>query len=287
MKKLKQVRYLFEAITVKLLFIIFKSISIDHASSIAGSIARKIGPLLKVSNTAYKNIRSAMPDLSEAEVQIIITDMWENLGRVFGEFPHIYNLNRDEFERRVKVNGIENLELLKNSDKPGIFFGGHLANWEVPPMFASVYNLPLAIIYRVANNKVVDNMINKERIKNGITAIPKGPTGAKKIVEMIKKITPMAMLVDQKMNEGIKIPFFAKDAMTAPAIARLALKFGCPLIPIQVIRNNGAYFTINFFPPLELKEDDTEEAIMTRINQLLEGWIRENPGQWFWVHKRW
>jgi KDO2-lipid IV(A) lauroyltransferase len=287
MKKLKRIKYLLEAIIVKLLFIVFKFLSIDQASNIAGRIARKVGPLLKVSNTAYKNIRSVMPDLSEAEVQIIITDMWENLGRVFGEFPHIYNLSSDEFKRRVKVNGIENLESLKNLHKTGIFFSGHLANWEVPAMYASIYNLPLAVVYRVANNKIVDDIINKERIKSGITAIPKGPSGAKKIVEMIKKNMTLAMLVDQKMNEGIKIPFFAKDAMTAPAIARLALKFGCPLIPTQVIRNNGAYFTINFFPPLELKENDTEESIMTKINQLLEGWIRENPGQWFWVHRRW
>jgi KDO2-lipid IV(A) lauroyltransferase len=213
--------------------------------------------------------------------------MWENLGRVFGEFPHIYRISDEEFFRRIHINGAENLEFLKNSPVSGIFFSAHMGNWEISPRIPITHGIKTALIYRPANNQYTDKIINKERMRDNIKFIPKGAEGAKLVINSIKQRVTLAMLVDQKMNDGIEVPFFGINSMTAPAIARLALKYGCPVVPTQVIREKGAYFTVNIFPPLIINQNDDITKIMKNINEIMEKWIREKPSQWFWVHKRW
>jgi KDO2-lipid IV(A) lauroyltransferase len=285
---MKKIKYFFETAIVKIIFGFFKLFSIDKASGIGAFIARNIGPKLPITNIARNNIRLAMPETSAAEIEHIITDMWDNLGRVAAEFTHIFNLSEEEFFKRVTIEGSENISLSKNGL---IFFSGHLANWEIAPRVPVIRGIKTNLIYRAANNKSVDNIMVDEREKQGINLIPKGFKAAKKIIEILKAGEALAMLVDQKMNDGISVPFFGKAAMTAPAIARLAIKFDCPVIPSQVIRTNKANFILKFYPPLKYEKTEDQEQdvynIMVIINQLLEGWIKEHPSQWFWLHNRW
>ncbi|MEE1569571.1 MAG: lysophospholipid acyltransferase family protein, partial [Alphaproteobacteria bacterium] len=92
-------------------------------------------------------------------------------------------------------------------------------------------------------------------------------------------------------NDGIAVPFFGREAMTAPALAQLALKFGCPVVPAKVVRTGGAHFRLTLYPPLEMPASGDKQAnvaaLMRQVNELIEGWVRENPGQWMWVHQRW
>lgn len=288
---MKKLRYLVEYYLVKFIFFILSYCSIDKASNIGGIIAKTIGPKLAVSNVARKNIISCFPNIKPEELKIMISRMWDNLGRVFAEFPHIYDLSKQEFFQHVKVTGQEHLESIKDSGKKIIFFSGHLANWEICPRIAVENNIDITLIYRVANNKLVDQLICYKRGQRQIEMIAKGAGSGKKILKSFNRNRAIAMLVDQKMNEGIKVPFFGTEAMTAPVIAKLALNMDCLLIPTQIIRTSGTNYQVNIFPPLEIKRTNNKKHdiynIMLDINLLLEKWIREHPSQWFWLHKRW
>ena len=98
-------------------------------------------------------------------------------------------------------------------------------------------------------------------------------------------------MADQKLNEGVPVPFFGRDAMTAPAIAELALRHAAPLVPVRVSREPRARFRVHLFEPVEVARtgdrDADTRAVLTAINETLEGWIREKPDHWLWIHRRW
>lgn len=287
---LKKVKHTIEAVVLYLLFTAFRQFSLDSASTIGGLMARSIGPYLSAHKTARENLSNVFPKLSRTEKNKLLDKMWDNLGRVAAELSHLPNANspNDFIVKRIKITGAENLPA---QGKPAFLFSGHVGNWELLACVAQLHNRPITAVYREANNPLVDDMIAKIRATRCFNMIPKGRQGAVKIVRAIKNNEAIAMLVDQKMNDGISIPFFGKPAMTAPAIAELALRYDAPIIPARVIRTRGAHFESIIYPPLVYKKTGDKakdvDNIMLAINQILEGWIREHPEQWFWVHKRW
>ena len=180
--------------------------------------------------------------------------------------------------------GLEHLEKIRG--KRALICTAHLANWEIIGKVLYNYDFIICGVYRAANNKLVDQLIYDLRNKVEITMIPKGRSGAKQIIAALQENKQVLMLVDQKMNDGIKVPFLGHDAMTAPAIATLALKYDCPIIPIQIIRKENSNFDIIIHPQIEYLEK-TPESIMTQINQQIGEWVKAKPEQWFWLHKRW
>jgi Kdo2-lipid IVA lauroyltransferase/acyltransferase len=284
----KKVRYALEGMLVKAIFFILNFLSIETSSAFGSWLFRKIGPKLRVSRVAADNILHSMPELTEAKRKKIIDDMWDNLGRTFCEFSHIPTLSTGEYYKRVKVSGEENLAHLKDG---GLIFTGHMANWELIPKVLVDAGLGVSAVYRAANNKVVDQIITSCRKQNGMEMIPKGVNGLRKLIDALKQKHAIVMLIDQKMNSGIAVPFFGRKAMTAPAIANIALKYDCPIVPLQVVRSRGCNFEIKIHPPMDIKnlknKNNSVAEIMLRINLQLEGWIRSNPGDWFWLHKRW
>ena len=169
--------------------------------------------------------------------------------------------------------------------------GGHLANWELPPLVGVKHGLVVHLIYRRANNPFFDAIVQKGRAVWGGDLYPKGSEGARKVLRAMHRDDHIAMLVDQKMNDGIAVPFLCTDAMTAPAIAELALRFDCPVVPARVERLKGARFRVTFEPPLAKPASGDHQQdvklMMTAINDRLSAWIRERPEQWLWVHNRW
>lgn len=288
---MKQWRYRIEAVVVRCFFGFFSALPIGVASSIGGSLARIIGPNLRVSAIARNNLMRAFPTKTIKEREQIIHSMWENLGRVVAEFPHIYNATFHFFDTYVTIKGMEHLSAVKDYTQSSLLFSGHIANWELLPKAVAYYDMPISFIYRPANNPAVDHIICNERLKSGINMFPKGAQGAKEMMAILKKGYSIGMLVDQKMNDGIAVPFFGRDAMTAPALAKLALKRDLPIIPARIKRVRGTYFEIEILPPLVVEKTGDGERdsynIMLRVNQLLEEWIKDTPEQWFWVHRRW
>jgi len=273
-----------------LCFGVFGLLPLDWASAVGGALARSIGPRLGISKRARLNLAGALPELSEAEVANIVTGMWDNLGRVAAEYPHLQKIRVFEPGGRVETHGFKHMDRAVAAGRRMIIFSGHIANWEIGMLAAVQYGISVAQIYRAANNPLVDRMITRFRGTGG-ELIPKGTVAARRAIGVLRRGAHLTMLADQKMNDGIPVPFFGRTAMTSSALAALALRFDCDVLPARVERLGGARFQLTVFPPLPLPRSGDHHAdvatLMTRVNQILEGWIRDRPEQWFWLHRRW
>lgn len=279
-----------EACGAALLAAGFGLLPIERASALGGWIGRAIGPRLAVSRVARDNLRRAFPDLDEAAIGRIVSGMWDNLGRVAGEYPHLRAIRLFEEGGRVETRGLEHIDRAIAAGQPMIIFSGHLANWEIAALAPAQHGFPAAQIYRAAGNPRIDRLLMRLRGAHG-ELIPKGRLAARRALVALAQGRHLTLLADQKMNDGIAVPFFGYEAMTAPALAHLALRFECDVLPARVERLDGARFRLTVHPPLPLPRDrDRHSAaalLMAAVNATLEGWIRERPEQWLWVHRRW
>ena len=280
-----------EAAAAWLLYGLFAILPVDAASWLGGTLGRLVGPKLRVSRNARRNLKRVFPHMEDAEMARILTNMWDNLGRTAGEHPHLGKFDPYRKNSRVEVVGIEHVDALRDDGAAGILFGGHLANWELAPLAGTKRGFVVHLVYRRANNPFFDKIVQKGRAVLGGDYFPKGSEGARNILRVLRQGDHMAMLVDQKMNDGIAVPFLGIDAMTAPAVAELALRYECPLVPARVERLGGAHFRVSFFPPLEKPDSGDRQAdvltLMGMVNASLGDWVRERPEQWLWVHNRW
>ena len=280
-----------EAAAAWLLYGLFALLPVDAASWLGGALGRLVGPHLGVTRNARRNLKRVFSEMQGAELERIISAMWDNLGRTAGEHPHLEKFDPYGAGSRVEVAGIEHMDALRDDGIAGIFFAGHLANWELPPLAGTKRGLVVHAVYRRANNPFFDTIVQKGRAVLGGDLFPKGSEGAKATLRALRRGDHMAMLVDQKMNDGIAVPFFGRPAMTAPAAAQLGLRFDCPIIPARMERTNGCRFRLSFYPALEPPASGDRHAdiaaMMAEVNTIIEGWIRERPEQWLWLHGRW
>ncbi len=253
-------------------------------------MARRIGPFLGISKRARLNLRHAFPDLSKPEIERIVAGMWDNLGRVVAEYPHLREIRIFAAGGRVETHGLEHIDRAVAAGRRMIMFSGHIANWEIAALAAAQYGATVTQIYRAPNNPLVDRLIARFRGDRG-EYIPKGATAARRAFAALYRGEHLTMLADQKLNEGIPVPFFGRPAMTATALALLALRFDCEVLPVRVERLRGARFRLTVFPPLRLprtRERDADIAALTgEVTAVLESWIRDRPQEWLWVHRRW
>lgn len=275
-----------EALLAGAIFLVFRLLPVDWASGLGGALARALGPHFPVSQQARRNLRRALPALDDAAIARVVRGVWENLGRVIGEYPHLRRLGAT----RVEVVGAEHLVRLRDGGAPGICFSGHIGNWELLPVMAARHGVKTSNVYRAANNPLIDRLLRTLRTGSA-ELIPKGSAGARQMIAALDRGAHLGMLVDQKMNDGIEADFFGHPAMTAPALAQLALKYGCPVLPGRIERIGGAHFRLIVEPPLALprtgdRAADTR-ALTETVNRHLERWITERPEQWLWLHRRW
>lgn len=274
-----------QAVAVYILFYFFKLLPLDIASAVGGWLGRAIGLRLGASKKVRRNIAAAMPELDSAAQDNIISGMWGNLGRVIAEYPHL-----DKMEgARTQVVGREYLEAAVG--KPLILVSGHFANWEVLPVTAAKQGLALQLVYRHANNPYVDRLLRRARTPHGGKLARKGVEGARSVHGALKNNQAVGMLIDQKHNKGLPIPFFGRPAMTATAVAELALQYNAPIVLCVIERTNGANFKMTVQPPLPMPATLVGDAavidILTRLNAQIEAHIRQHPAQWLWLHRRW
>ena len=284
-------RHVLDPVSAGLAFLVYhgvRALPLDAASALGGALARAIGPLLPPHKVARANLRAAFPEKSEAEIAAILSGMWDNLGRTFFEIPHIVSMVEIG---RVEFTGLEHVEALRDDSLPGLFWSAHTGNWELTCIGARVVGMPLHRIYRRANNPKMECLFRESRDFVEGELLPKGAAGAKRALQLLHKGGHLAMMVDQKMNDGIAVPFFGRAAMTAPALATFALRYRCPMVALRAIRLKGVRFRIDFYPPCILEPTGDrpadELAAMTEVNRTIETWVREHPEQWLWVHRRW
>ncbi|MGB8275373.1 MAG: lauroyl acyltransferase [Alphaproteobacteria bacterium] len=280
-----------EAAVVWLSLGLFKLLPLDVASGLGGAMARAFGPWLPATSRARRSLKLAFPDKTSAEIETIVRAMWENLGRVFAEYPHMHRTETYWDGGRVEVRGAEHAAAMRDDGRPGIFATAHLGNWELAPLTIARQGLKLSYFYRSPNNPAVESILLAMRHEDRVEQIPKGALGARRALKILGQNGHLGFLIDQKMNDGIPIPFFGRPAMTAPAMAQLALRFDCPVCLVRSERLGGARFRVTILPPIRAQDTghhaEDVARFMTEVTAAIEGWIRERPEQWFWLHRRW
>ncbi len=285
---MKTIRYRTEWAVLLLFFALCRALPVDKASAIGGWIGRLVGPRLAASRKALANIAEALPDKGEAERKIILRDMWDNLGRVMAEYPHLGQIAGE----RTTVQDIGLFHRIRDDGQPALIIAAHLANWEVAGPAALLQGgFELDLVYRAPNNPWTDKLLKEARaVRPDLRTMPKSKAGARQIMQSLKENRHVGILIDQKYNEGIPVPFFGRPAMTSPAAVQLAQKFRCPLVMARLERLDKARFSITAteIPYLDDAGNPLPaETVLATIHGHLERWIRERPGQWLWLHRRW
>lgn len=287
--KLPKISHVLEALFAYSAYGFFSLLPLDAASAVGGWVGRTIGANLGVSRRAYKHLSFAMPHLTSAEKKQIIRDVWDNMGRTLAETPHQHNLIK---KNRLHVIGYEHAEEALAKGKGLLIASGHFANWEVGPIIFWDRGKPLTTVYRRPNNMLIDPLLRHTRRNVTPDLLPKGIQAAAGIVKTLRQNGVVGLLVDQKMNTGGEmLQFFGHPAMTGLATAQLALKTGATLLTGTGVRTKGANFMFTLNPPITapdgLSPHEAACHMMQQVNDIFEAHIRQYPGQWLWLHRRW
>ncbi|MDC3203992.1 lysophospholipid acyltransferase family protein [Candidatus Pelagibacter sp.] len=285
---MKYLKYFTQFIFVIFFFSIFKLLGPRTSSVIGGKLFEFIGPLFKSKNIIEKNIRIVFPNKNSNEVSNIKKLMWNNYGRVFAEYMFIKDFRAEKLASNIKVQGQEILNEIKKNNQSVVFISGHFANFELMAMHLEKTGIEVAAIYRPLNNIFVNKIMESIR-KNYIckNQIKKGLGGVKKLLDLKKKNFSTALMIDQRVSEGIESDFFNKKALTTTIPAQLVKKFGIPVVPIHIERINDINFKITISKPVHFSSETSLKEITDRLNIILEKMLIINPSQWIWSHNRW
>lgn len=278
-----------EAVAFRALFALLRALGVEGASNLGGRLLRALGPHTGTHRTVRRNLLIAFPDMDPAERERLAVDQWEQTGRTFAELAVMDQLTPEG--GRVEVVGLERLQAVRDSGKPVVLISGHLANFEVMAAVIMAAGVPCQVTYRAANNPYVDALIRQSRERYGIRLFaPKGD-GTRELMAGMKRGDSIALLVDQKYNQGPEVEFFGQPVNASPGAARLALKFGTVMQPLSVVRLPGVRFRVTAHEPIAVPDtgDKAADVIagVQAANRFVEDRVREVPVDWFWVHKRW
>lgn len=292
MTALAKLRYGTEAVFFFAFMGLFRILGVDGASALGGFIGRNIFYYTGVTKRARMNLRAAFPDMSDDEVKRIIVEMWDNLGRTVAEYAHHDKMTIEGANPRIEVVGLDIARRANALGKGMLIVSGHFANWEVMLHAAKQWGFEGGAVYRPVNNPYIDRYIVRQRATYGPTEqISKGAHGTRRIFSLLRTGKSICLLVDQKTNEGIAVPFFGRDAMTTPAPAALSLRLGSPILLVTNERKGGAYFRLTAQEPIAIEPSGDQDrdvlALATKLNAALEEAVRKRPSQWLWIHRRW
>jgi KDO2-lipid IV(A) lauroyltransferase len=288
----RKFRYVLEAALFFFIIGIFRLLGVDKASAVGGFLGRAILYRTSIANRGRVNLVAAYPDLPKSEIENILREVCDNLGRTAAEYAHLDKFDFGGTEARVEMVGLEHVTAARAHGKGMICFSGHFANWELMAFAAARLFDGEGEVYRPVNNPYVDKWLVAQRSKNGpVDQIPKGPGGTRRLFTLLRRGQIVALLVDQKTNEGVPVPYFGRDAMTTPAPAALALRLDCALLPASIERLGGARFRCRVHPPIEFTPsgdyDKDVVALTAQLTRKIEDIVRQRPSQWLWIHRRW
>jgi Kdo2-lipid IVA lauroyltransferase/acyltransferase len=285
---MRLVKYFFQFLFVTLFFSLFKILGYKISSSVGGKLFELIGPIFRSKKLIYSNIKNAIPDMNTENIKLTSKQMWNNYGRVFAEYMFIKDFRAGKFDTKIEIEGQEILEEIKRLNKQVVFISGHFGNFELMAMHIEKTGINLSAIYRPLNNIFLNKIMEKIR-RNYIckNQIKKGIGGIKKLIGLKKNNYSTALMIDQRVTEGIKSNFFNLEALTTTIPAQLAKKFNIPVVPIFIERINGVNFKITVKNPVNFSTETSIKEITDELNNILEKMILQNPGQWIWSHNRW
>ena len=285
---MSSIKYFLQFFFIFFLFIVFKILGLKIASTFSSIILRIFGPFFRAKKLIHQNILKAFPTINYEDLNKIYTNMWGNYGRILSEYVFLKNFRNSEFENNIEIVGQDILNKIKKDEKPVIFISGHFNNFELMAMHIESSGIELAAIYRPLNNKflnyIMENIRKKYICKN---QIKKGISGVKKLLSFFKQNTSIALMIDQRVSEGIKSNFFNQKAYTTTIPAQFAKKFNCKIVPIYIEREKDHTFKLIIYNPIQYKDEDSIDSITQQLNIILEKMVLKNPEQWIWSHNRW
>jgi len=285
---MKLLKYFFQFLFIILLLTIFKIIGLKLSRIISGKLFSVLGPFFRSKKVIEKNISFAFSKSDKKFKKNIINDMWKSYGKILAEYVFIKNFRKIKSEKFLEINGQEILNKIKFSKDPVLFISGHFDNFELMAMHIEKSGVDLAAIYRPLNNNFLNPIMENVRKKYICRKqVKKGISGTKEILKYFKSGTSVALMIDQRVSQGIKSSFFENEALTTTLPAQFVKKFNCKIVPIYIERKSNDNFTLEIMKPISFDNDHTIENITLKLNQLLEKMIIRNPNQWIWSHNRW
>ena len=285
---MKFIKYFIQYLLAITSFFIFKILGANFASKLSGKIFEKIGPHFRSKKVIHSNIKRAFPNINEKNLKNIETSMWNNYGRVFAEYMFMKNFRSGNLASNITIEGEEILDELKKNKKQVVFISGHLSNFELMAMNLEKKGINLATIYRPLNNiflnKIMERIRKKYICKN---QIKKGVGGLKNLVKLKRKNFSTALMIDQRVSEGILSNFFNKKALTTSIPAQLVKKFNIPIVPVYIEREKDIKYKIKIDNPLIFSNENSIQYITDELNKVLEKMILKKPDHWIWSHNRW
>ena len=284
---MKKIIYFIEFLLVKFLLIICEIIGYKLASNFGFFIGKNFGNFFRKKKSIIENLYKSKIVRKISDNQFA-NNVLGNYGRILAEYPFLKDFRKNKLEQFIKIDGIENLNKIKNNDKPVVFISGHFNNFELMAMQIEKNGINLAAIYRPLNNiflnKTMEQIRTKYICKNQIR---KGRSGTRQILENLKKGNSIALMIDQRVTEGIKIDFFGNLASTTTIPAQIIKKYECDLVPIYIERLEKYNFKMYVSQPIAINSKKSQEEISKHLNKILEKMILKNPDQWIWTHNRW
>jgi KDO2-lipid IV(A) lauroyltransferase len=270
----------------------------DKTASFFGRASRFIGRRLREDRIGRENLKAAFPEKSPEEIEKILDGVWDNLGRIGAEFAHldhIWDYDPDHPERKSRVEFTQRtkelFDQIRDDGKPALIFACHLGNWELPALAAVAHGLDAAILFRRPNSDAADRAIERIRqVKMG-TLIPAGRDAPLRLAQALQDGQHVAMLVDQYLTNGVEVTFFGRKTRANPMLARLRRQVDCPIHGTRIVRLPGNRFRAELSeevkPAFDASGQIDVQGTMQAITNVVEGWVREYPEQWLWLHRRW
>ena len=284
---MKKIVYFIEFILIKVLFIFFKIIGYKYSSNLGFLIGKIIGPIFRSKKLIIKNLQKANLQ-KQNNLEKIASDVLGNYGRIFAEYVHLKNFRNDKLKKYISIEGLEYLNNLKKTKKRAVFISGHFNNFELMAMQIEKAGIELATIYRPLNNFLLNKTMEQIRTENICkNQIKKGRAGSREIIKNLIKGKSIAIMIDQRVREGIKIDFFNNQATTTTIPAQLIKKYNCELVPVYIERRKNNYFKMFVSKPIKIDKNKSVLEITKYLNNLLERMILRNIDQWIWTHNRW
>ena len=285
---MKYIKYFVQFLFAISCFLIFKILGPRLSSNLGGKIFEIIGPFFRSEKIINSNIKKALPDINFKNLKKIKRLMWNNYGRTFAEYMFIKEFRKGKISKNIKIDGQEILEKIKKENSQVIFISGHFSNFELMAMHLEKSGINLCAIYRPLNNiflngimeRIRKKYICKQQIKKGIVSL-------RQLIALKKNNFSTAIMIDQRVSEGILSNFFNHEALTTTIPAQLVKKFNIPIVPVYIERMGNINFKICISKPIYFDEETTTNKITDELNRILEKMILNKPENWIWSHNRW
>ena len=284
-----KIKYFLQFIIILILFFLFKLLGLKYSTRFSGNLMTILGPMFRSNKIIISNLTKAFPKLSLQEKKILSKKMWFNYGRILAEYMYIkYFREKEKFSNLITIENQNILEKIKKESKPVIFISGHFNNFELMAMQIDKAGIDLTTIYRPLNNIFLNPLMERIRKKYICKKqIKKGIAGTKELLQNFKNGSSIALMIDQRVTEGVMCDFFEQKARTTTIPAQFVKKFNAKIVPVYIQRFDNNKFKLEFNNIIEFKSDETLDAITLKLNKILEEMILKNPDQWIWTHNRW